>query len=164
MGARRKIGQEKGELNITSMMDMFTIVLVFLLKNFATEGNLLTSADNLVLPLSLKSENPTEVSMNIVVDQEWVLVDDQQVMKTEDARKQEGLLLKSVNEILKEKRAEEEESAMAGIVDLSIGKIVLQFDKNLEYDIVTKMVATCGHSGYTNVKFAVTKREEEGGA
>jgi biopolymer transport protein ExbD len=160
--ARRKIGREKGELNITSMMDMFTIVLVFLLKSFATEGNLMTSADNLVLPQSVKSENPAEVAMNIVVDQDWVLVDDQQIMKTADAKAQDSLTLGPVFEILKEKRAEEEESTLAGIIDASIGKIVLQFDKNLEYDIVTKTVATCGRAGYTNVKFAVTKREEEG--
>jgi len=132
------------------------------LKSFATEGNLLTSADNLVLPLSTRAETPQEVSMNIVVDQDWVLVDDQQVMKTRDAKVQDSLNLQPVYEILKEKRAEEEESAMAGIIDGSIGKIVLQFDKNLAYDIVTKMVATCGYAGYTNVKFAVTKREEEG--
>ena len=162
MAGRTKIGQDKGDLNITSMMDMFTIVLVFLLKNFATEGNLLTSADNLILPISLKSQNPTEVSMNIVVDKDWVLVDDQQIMKTQDVKQQDSLNLEPVLNILKEKRTEEEESAMAGIIDASIGKIVLQFDKNLIYDIVTKMVATCGYAGYTNVKFAVTKQGDEG--
>jgi biopolymer transport protein ExbD len=159
--SRRPIGKSKGDLEITSLMDMFTIVLVFLLKSFATEGNLLTSADNLILPLSTLAEEPAEVSMNIVVDQDWILVDDQQVMKTVDAKAQDSLNLQGVYEVLKEKRAEEEESAMAGIIDVSIGKIVLQFDKNLEYDVVTKMVATCGYAGYTNVKFAVTKREEE---
>ncbi len=162
MPARKKIGKEKGDLNITSMMDMFTIVLVFLLKSFATEGNLMSSAENLILPLSTKSETPTEVSMNIVVDKEWILVDDQQVMKTPDVKTQDSLNLQPVYEILKDKRAEEEESAMAGIIDISVGKIVLQFDKNLEYDVVTKTVATCGYAGYTNVKFAVTKRDEEG--
>jgi biopolymer transport protein ExbD len=160
--SRKKIGTAEVELNITSMMDLFTIVLVFLLKNFATEGNLLTSADNLILPLSTMAESPQEVAMNIVVDREWVLVDDQQMMATPDAGAQDSLLLKPVFDVLKEKRAEEEESAMAGIIDVSVGKIVLQFDKNLPYDIVTKMVATCGYAGYTNVKFAVTKREEEG--
>ena len=56
---KRKIKPLKGELNITSMMDMFTIVLVFLLKNFATEGNLMTSADNLILPKSANSPGET---------------------------------------------------------------------------------------------------------
>jgi biopolymer transport protein ExbD len=144
------------------MMDMFTIVLVFLLKNFATEGNLMTSADNLILPKSAKSQTPKEVSLTIVVDPEWVLVDDQQVMKTKDARTQDSLNLQPVFEILSEKRAEEKESSMMGLVDDSVGKIVLQFDKNMDYDVVTKTVATCGYAEYRNVKFAVTKRSEEG--
>ena len=160
--ARRNVKKDRSTLNITSMMDMFTIVLVFLLKNFATEGNLMTSADNLILPVSAKSESPEEVSLTIVVDPDWVLVDNQQIMKTPDVRKQDTLNLEPINAILKEKRAEEEEAAMAGLTTASTGKIVLQFDKNMEYDIVTKMVATCGYSGYRNVKFAVTKREEEG--
>jgi biopolymer transport protein ExbD len=159
--ARRSLKGSKGELNITSMMDMFTIVLIFLLKNFATEGNLLTSADNLILPVSTQSETPQEVSMSIVVDHDWILVDNNKIMETGNARKQDSLNLDPVYRILKEKRAEEEESQMAGVLDFSRGKIVLQFDKNLEYDIVTKMVATCGYAGYTNVRFAVTKREEE---
>ena len=117
--SRRKIGQDKGDLNITSLMDMFTIVLVFLLKSFATEGNLLTSADNLILPMSTTAEEPAEVSMSIVVDQSWILVDDQQVMKTVDARTQDSLRLMPVLGILQEKRKEEEESAMAGIIDVS---------------------------------------------
>lgn len=161
MRSRKKKTDKDVELNITSLMDMFTIVLVFLLKSFAAEGNLLTSADNLVLPISAQSQSPTEVSMNVVVDQNWVLVDDQQVMKTEQVGQQDSLNLQPVYEILKEKRREEEESEMAGIIDLTVGKIVLQFDKNMEYDIVTKAVATCGYAGYNNVKFAVVKREEE---
>ncbi len=160
--ARSKTKHERGDLNITSMMDMFTIVLVFLLKSFATEGNLMTSADNLVLPQSAKSKTPTEVALSIVVDPDWVLVDDQQVAQTTDVAKQDSLNIQPVLEVLKEKRAEEKESALAGIIDQSVGKIVLQFDKNMEYDVVTKMVATCGYAGYTNVKFAVTKREDEG--
>ncbi|MBF0431706.1 MAG: biopolymer transporter ExbD [Fibrobacteria bacterium] len=160
--ARRKLKKDSGSLNITSMMDMFTIVLVFLLKNFATEGNLMTSADNLILPVSRQSETPQEVAMSIVVDKDWILVDDQQIMETKLAQDQEKLKLEPISKILEEKRKEEEESNMAGIIDFSIGRIVLQFDRNLEYDIVTKMVATCGWAGYTNVRFAVTKTEEEG--
>ena len=49
-----------------------------------------------------------------------------------------------------------------GLTDESVGKIVLQFDKNMDYDVVTKTVATCGYAEYRNVKFAVTKQEEEG--
>ena len=58
MGRRqpRRYGSGSAKLNITSMMDVLTIVLVFLLKNFESEGNLLTQADNLKLPYSVSKK------------------------------------------------------------------------------------------------------------
>ena len=52
MARRSRKVPRSSDLNITSMMDMFTIILVFLLKSFSAEGSILTNADNLVLPNS----------------------------------------------------------------------------------------------------------------
>ena len=61
--AKRKIKrQDEAGLIITSLIDVFVIVLVFLMQSVSTEGNLMTSADNLVLPMSQRSKSPTEVS------------------------------------------------------------------------------------------------------
>jgi biopolymer transport protein ExbD len=158
---KKPVRRPPGSLNITSMMDMFTIILVFLLKNFATEGNLMTSADHLLLPVSKKADSPQEVSMNIVVDHDWILVDDQRIMETKAARSQDSLVLAPVLSILEEKRAEEEMAELAKLVEPSAGLIAVQIDKNMEYDVVTKIAATCGFAKYANIKFAVTKLEEE---
>jgi biopolymer transport protein ExbD len=40
------------------------------------------------------------------------------------------------------------------------GEVVLQIDKNMEYDVVYKVMATCGEEGFNAVKFAVMSREE----
>lgn len=159
--ARKKFKVPRGELQITSMMDMFTIVLVFLIMNFGAEGNLVTSAPNLILPNSKAAKSPQELSMNIAVDEEWLMVDDQHIMKTTDASKQDSLILAPVLTILTEKRDEEIKAEMARLVDPSRGKIIVQFDRDMEYDIVTKVVATCGFAGYTNIKFAVLRTGEE---
>lgn len=158
---KKRVRRTPGSLNITSMMDMFTIILVFLLKSFESEGNLLTSGEHLLLPISKKAESPEEVSMNIIIDQDWVLVDDQKIMETKAVRAQDSLILAPVLSILEEKRAEEELAELAKLVEPSAGKIAVQIDKNLEYDIVTKIAATCGFAKYNNVKFAVTRTEEE---
>ena len=42
----------KVRVNLTSMMDMFTIILVFLLKTYSTEGMLIHPSDSLTLPTS----------------------------------------------------------------------------------------------------------------
>lgn len=161
MSKRKVKKQEEAGLIITSLIDVFVIVLVFLMRSVSSEGNLMTSADNLVLPMSSRSKSPTEISLTIIGDQDNINVDDHAVAKTADVRKQDSLLVPQILASLEKKREEEKKAEMLGIIQESTGKVVVQFDKNTPYDIVTKIMATCGYAGYTNIKFAVSKRGEE---
>lgn len=159
---KRKVKkQEEAGLIITSLIDVFVIVLVFLMRSVSSEGNLMTSADNLVLPMSARSKSPSEVSLTIIGDQDNINVDDHAVAKTADVRKQDSLLVPGILELLTKKRGEEQKAEVLGIIKEATGKVVVQFDKNIPYDIVTKIMATCGYAGYNNIKFAVTKKNEE---
>ena len=66
------------KLNLTSMMDMFTIILVFLLKTFSTEGQLISPSNYLKLPDS-KVEQPPEVGLDLVVSKQLIIVNDEKV-------------------------------------------------------------------------------------
>lgn len=160
---RRRI-KRQGEagLIITSLIDIFVIVLVFLLRTISAEGNLMTSADNLVLPMSARAKSPTEVSLAIIGDQHHINVDGVPLVETDKVRKQDSLIVAPVLEVLTKKREEEKKAEMLGIIKEATGKVVVQFDKNMPYDIVTKVMATCGYAGYSNIKFAVTRKTEEG--
>ncbi len=160
--ARNIKKQTIGSLNITAMMDMFTIVLVFLLFSMAAEGNLMTSNSNLILPMSARSQSPTEVSLTIVGEPGVVLADNQVISDTDVIRKQDSLIVKPLHDLLVKKREEERKAEALGIIKEATGKVVVQFDKNTEYDIVTKVMATCGNAGYNNIKFAVLRKGEEG--
>ena len=161
--ARRKI-KRQGEagLIITSLIDVFVIVLVYLIRSVSSEGSLMTSADNLVLPMSQRSKSPTEISLTIIGDQKHITVDDVVLMDTEAVRKQDTLLVKAVLDVLTKKREEERKAEVLGLIKEATGKVVVQFDKNTPYDVVTKIMATCGYAGYNNIKFAVSKKNEEG--
>lgn len=155
----RSYGGGSDSLNITSLMDVLTIVLVFLLKNFESEGNLLTMADNLKLPNSASKITPKEVMLTVVVDNEQILVDNTPVSKTPDVMAQDSLRVGSMSELLMEKRKEEQEAAMRRGEDASeTGKVIVQIDKNIPYDVMYKVMATCGASGYGNIAFAVMQR------
>lgn len=160
--ARKIKRQEDAGLIITSLIDVFVIVLTFLMRTISAEGNLMTSADNLVLPMSQRSKSPTEVSLTIIGDQKHITIDDHVLMDTEIIRKQDSLLVKPILDLLTKKREEEKKAEMLGVIKEATGKVVVQFDKNTPYDIVTKIMATCGYAGYNNIKFAVTKKNEEG--
>ena len=122
----------------------------------------MTSAENLVLPLSARSKSPTEVSLTIIGDNKHISVDDHQVAETEVVMKQDSLVIRSILDLLIKKREEERKAEVLGIIKEATGKVVVQFDKNMPYGVVTKVMATCGYSGYNNIKFAVTKKGEEG--
>ncbi len=150
-------------LNITSMMDMFTIILVFLLKSFSADGSLLTNADNLVLPNSESKKKPQEVNLQLAVTNEMVLVDNQAIVPTEDVRKipaeENDPIIGKLDEKLKACLALEEEMVRLGALNSVQGKIVVQVDKNIDFDVLFKIMNTCGKVGYNNMNFAVMERE-----
>lgn len=154
----RKYGEDV-PFSITSMMDMMTIILVFMIKNMDAEGQLLTQAENLILPVSTSRVQPKEVSLTVVVDANYVIVDNAKIIPTDDVLKQEDLLVAQVDSVLKERRAVEQEHALKqGLPADEAGHIVVQIDKNIPYDAMYKVMATCGFAGYTNIAFAVMEK------
>lgn len=150
-------------LNLTSMMDGFTIILVFLINMFSADGSLLTNADNLVLPNSESKRKPQEVNLQIAVTNDMVLLDNQAVVPTEDIRnipqEEADPIITKLEEKLKACLAMEEEMVRMGALNSVQGKIIVQIDKNIDFDVVFKIMNTCGKVGYNNMNFAVMERD-----
>lgn len=164
MAAGRPKKLREAGLNITSMMDMFTIVLVFLLKNFEAEGNLLTQADNLKLPTSVSKKTVKEISLTVVIDNEQILVDSKPVLSTADVLASETVLINPIKEEFEKLREMELKAALLTGQDTDEeegGKVVIQIDKNIPYDVMYKVMATAGASGYSNISFAVIQKLAE---
>jgi len=162
MARKARTYGEPSNLSLTSMMDVMTIILVFLIKQVDSEGQLITAAENLVLPNSTSTKVPKEVSLGLVVDHNWVLVDGQQVVETKIVSEQDSLLVQALDDVLKEKRETEKQALIArGESPDGGGNIIVQLDKNTYYDIMYKVMATCGVSGFTNVAFAVNMMNAE---
>ncbi len=158
---RKKVGV--APLQITSMMDMFTIILCFLLKSYSSEGSLLTNADNLVLPNSISKKKPQEVNLQVAVSPDMVLVDNKPVVPTEDIKRisQENndQSAPKLEETLRKYYAQEEEMVRLGALNKVEGKVVVQVDKNIPFDVLYKIMYTCGKVGYNTMNFAVMERE-----
>lgn len=157
---------EKNEVSLTSMMDVMTIILVFLLKQIDAEGQLVTAAENLILPASTSTKVPSEVSLGVIVDQSFVLVDGMQIIPTKDVAEQDSLLVEALHVVLKEKREIEKEAAVVscqrtGECNDDGGKVLVQLDKNTHFGIMYKIMATCGYSEFSNVTFAVSMKNQE---
>jgi biopolymer transport protein ExbD len=146
-------------LRLTSMIDMFTILLVFLLKSYSAEGQIMTITKDLRLPESTASKPPSVTSV-VAITNEWILLDGRPVEELKNIQDENTLLINNLYEELKRLRALTE-----GIGQLSEtmggfkGTIAIQGDKELPFNLLKKVMLTCGQVGYNNMLLAVTMIE-----
>ena len=147
----------KVTLNLTSMMDMFTIILVFLLKTYSTEGQLIHPSENLTLPTS-NVENPPEIALDVTVSQEWIMVNNNPIVTIVDAIDNQGLIIEPLSLVLNQYADEAKKMEETYGVKFS-GKVTIQGDKKLPFSTILKVMATCGKSDYPNMRLVVYQQQ-----
>ncbi len=145
-------------LRLTSMIDMFTILIVFLLKNYSTENQLPIVANDLRLPSSTAQKAPKTASV-VGLTPEWVLLDGKKMARVDDVLKSNNLLIKNLFLELKAKRLISERLASYDSRMKFRGEITIQGDKDLPFQLLKKVMYTCGQVGYNNMQLAVIKEE-----
>src|SRR4051812_39262981 len=76
----REAAGEIKELNITAMMDMMTIILVFLLKSFASSSMAVAASEDVRPPVSSTRSTPKD-TVAITVTPKNILVGDKEVIR-----------------------------------------------------------------------------------
>lgn len=157
---RQARGSGDVKLNITSMMDMFTIILVFLLKSFSTQGQLITPATGLLLPTSTV-ERTTRSSLDVQITKDKILVQDKIVVDEKELRdilKQKNFIIQKLYDVLeKYTDAGMRMSEISGS-DAS-GEITIQGDIGVPYKLLTRVMYTCGQAGYPSMNLVVYRKE-----
>tara|TARA_B100000749_G_C18450166_1_gene476196 strand:- start:32902 stop:33417 length:516 start_codon:yes stop_codon:yes gene_type:complete len=149
-------------LQLTAMVDMFTIIIVFLLKSFSTSAVNITPQEGLLLPVSSSYENPVE-GVKLVISKKGIFVQDEQVVIFPE----EGRLDKKdrdpkdpsfITTLFKALDKEAEKSKQIAEVNEEYkfdGKIVMQADETLPYSLLKKVMYTASMAGYADMKMAV---------
>ena len=155
---KKKSKNSQVTLKLTSMIDMFTILLVFLLKSFSTEGQVITISDDLKLPESTAQKVPESAS-SISVTAEWILIDGKQVASVAEVISSNELLINGLaNELKKQKAISESVGELSDNIGFT-GKISIQGDKEIPYQLLKKVMFTCGQTGYNEILLAVIQKE-----
>ena len=146
-------------LNITSMLDMFTILIIFLLKSYSAEGVILAIPADLQLPVSSSQNAPVpgliiELSRNtLVVDGEIIPVDLDQVEVSED------LLIEELYTRLMVRTRQYEEISRINPDAVFTGQMVLEGDREIPFRLLKKILYTSGQAGFINQSLAVFQEE-----
>lgn len=147
---RKKIAK----MNLTSLMDVFTILVFFLLVNSGSV-ELVESPKNVKLPESREETKPRETVV-VSVSPEDVLVQGKLVGKVSDILEgQKGSL-----DPLAARLAELKENII-GPATLSIAdsrEVTVLADKSVPFIVVRRIMSACTGEGYENVSLAVIQK------
>ncbi len=141
------------------MMDMFTIILVFLLKSYSTQGQIVTPAKSLELPTSTVQQ-PAAQALQLMISQKSITVEDKIVVDSQQYQKvktQTDYLITPLHNVLK-KYAEEARKFSAQTKDDFSGKITVQGDVHIPYRVLTRVMYTCGQAGYPKINLLVYRK------
>ncbi len=146
-------------LRLTSMIDMFTILLVFLLKSFSVEGEIMSVASDLRLPEST-AQTPPKAAPILVVTSEWIILDGKPIEKVSTIASQKQNLIAPLKTQLAAIRAF---SANLSALDRSMnlkGDITIQGDREIPFALLKKIMFTCGQEGFNNMLLAVNQADQ----
>lgn len=147
------------------MVDMFIILLVFLLKSYSTSPVNITPNDKLRLPQSTSATDPVDV-LKIVVSKSAVFVEDAKVVDLKDGHldqasvdKTDPQFIRPLFEELDKKAQRAKDLAKVNDTVEFDGKVLMQVDKDLPYAALQQILYTSMLAGYFDVKFAVMSKE-----
>ena len=155
--ARHHERNRKGaSLNLVSLMDIFTILVFFLLVNSA-EVQTLEPPKAVTLPESMAVEKPRDTVV-VMVTPDQVLVQGTPVVSVADVDAADGVLIAPLRDALK---AQTDRVLMrAAATDLSAREITILGDKAVPYRVLKKVMATCTDADYGKLSLAVLQKEE----
>src|SRR5216683_8202155 len=152
------------ELNIIAMMDMMTIILVFLLKSYSASSVSVTASEDVRPPISTTRATPKD-TVAVTITPKNVLVGDKKVLELVGnaipRRMLDGRLVRPLDQAFKKevdklKYIASRNPAAPFTRDLSVIG-----DRKIPYDLLLSVLYTACHNELENYRFVVIQKEAE---
>ena len=147
-------------INLVSLMDIFTILVFFLLVSSSNVQQLPDKKD-IRLPTSIAKKAPKE-TLIISVTRRNILVQGREVAVIAQIMAEDSDRIAALEDELKFQFSKT--SSISNLADKPKGKpITIMGDENISYDLLRKILATCRESNYTQIAFAAMQKVQSKG-
>ena len=145
--------KKKSDLNLTALMDIFTILVFFLMVN-SSDVQVLKDTKDIKMPKSLAKELPKE-TLIIQISNEDVLVQGRKVASIAEVKSSEEDIIPGLETELNYQTSRRPEMTEKEKV---LGRqITIQGDQQVPYALLKKVMATCASTEYRDISLAVTR-------
>jgi biopolymer transport protein ExbD len=142
-------------LNLTSMMDVFTTLVFFLIVNSSASSEVLQQPKQITLPASVVEAKPRETVV-IFVGREEVLVQGVLVARVADIQAAGTAEIGAISA-----RLADLSDSVIGVSTQAVAdsqEVTVLADKSVPFSVLKKIMATCTAQGYTRVSLAVVQK------
>ena len=159
MSAHHKRSKRGVALNMVSLMDIFTILVFFLLVSASTVQDL-PNAKQIQLPESVAESLPKETVV-IMVSDEDIVVQGRKVASVSD-------VMRSNKNAIDALKAELDVITSQKFVTTTVDnkpipqEVTIMGDKEIPFNLLKKIMLTCTQANYTNISLAVLRKLEQG--
>ncbi len=157
MERRHNRGKTGVALNLVSLMDIFTLLVFFLLVN-SSDVDVLPNAKDIQLPESIAEVKANE-SVVILISETHIIVQGTPVALVKDVMSRKGndipelrQALKSQNDRVLRREAQD---------DIAGREVTIMGDKDIPYRLLKKVMATCTESDYGRISLAVLQKSSD---
>ena len=157
MEKHHKRNKGAGTLNLVSLMDIFTILVFFLLVN-SSDVETLPNTKDLQLPESIAEEKAKE-SVVILISEEDILVQGVAIARVADVLATTGNDIPALREALKSQN--DRVLRRAAQDDIAGREVTIMGDKDIPYRLLKKVMATCTESDYGQISLAVLQKSSD---
>lgn len=151
------------DLLITPLVDMFVIIVLFLIANFSATGEVLMMKSDIQLPEAIHVKE-IEAAPVIMVSGAQVIVDGNVLGRVEDMMHGDDLDVPQLEEKLREmKKQYVDLHTAANDADGAFkGDINIQATREVQFKVIKKVMFSCATSGFNNINFAVLQTGTSG--
>ena len=157
MERRHNRGKAGTALNLVSLMDIFTILVFFLLVN-SSDVEVLPNAKEIQLPESI-AEVKAKETVVILISEKHIIVQGTPVALVAEVMSRKGndipelrQALKSQNDRVLRREAQD---------DIAGREVTIMGDKDIPYRLLKKVMATCTESDYGRISLAVLQKSSD---
>jgi biopolymer transport protein ExbD len=156
LGGRMTRGRKatNAELNVVPMVDMMTMLVIFLLAQFSSTGEVLYMQKDIKLP-DARHGQMIEIAPVVAIGADQVVVTGVKVADIPDLDRDSGYLnIPTLEERLRDEKKRWELIHKFDTSSKWDGLVNIQADKTVPFRIVKRVMYSCGVAGYFNVNFA----------
>ncbi|TPV92574.1 MAG: hypothetical protein B7733_25145 [Myxococcales bacterium FL481] len=158
--ARRDRGEEEAKLGMTSLMDIVSIIVVYLLKSYASDPVLIMPVADQKIPMS-PADMPIQEGSPLYVTPKEIIYNEKKLVQLVDGEVNPNEVQNHLIGTLYDALAEEADKAkqMAESRQEEWGaRIILIGDERLKFSTLVDVMYTAGKAEFTQYAFCVIKR------